>query len=173
MKKLLFPISLLLFTVTTAFAPAMTPQEYNDVIIGEQNKISKIMIDMANNFATDLNKSEVLREQLTKQCQSSVSVLRALPAYEGDTKFRDAGIALYTFYGQISAMEYKEMIDILKKDQIQSSDIDRLTTLEKEITKRETPLDDAFQNAQNAFAKKHGFTLIKNEYQDDIDKLGK
>lgn len=173
MKKLLFPIALLLFTVTTAFAPPMTPQEYNDVIIGEQNKISKIMIDMANHFGTDLNKSDQLREQLVKQCQSSVSVLRELPAFEGDTKFRDAGIALYTFYGQISAMEYKEMIDILKKDNIQTSDIERLTALEKEITKREIPLDDAFQNAQNAFAKKHGFTLIENEYQDDIDKLGK
>lgn len=172
MKKLFLPIVVLLFT---AFSPAnkLTPQEYNDVIIGEQNKISKIMLDMANHFGTDINKSDLLREDLVKQCQKSVTVLRELPAYEGDTKFRDAGIALYTFYGQISAMEYKEMIDILKKTDIQASDIERLTTLEKQITQREIPLDDEFQKAQAAFAKKYGFKLIENEYQDDIDKLGK
>lgn len=173
MKKLLFPaIALLIFT---AFAPVtkMTPQEYNDVIIGEQNKISKIMIDMANYFGSDLAMSDQLREKLVKQCQTSVSVLRELPAYDGDTKFRDAGIALYTFYGQISAMEYKEMIDILRKTNIEASDIERLTNLEKQITEREIPLDDEFQKAQNAFAKKYGFTLIENEYQDQIDQLGK
>lgn len=171
MKKLLLPITLLLFM---SFAPAkMTPQEYNDAIIGEQNKITKIMLDMANYFDKDLNKADQLREELVKQCQASVSVLKALPAYEGDVKFRDSGIALYTFYGQISAMEYKEMIDILKKENIEASDIERLGTLEKQITDRETPLDNDFQNAQSAFAKKHGFILIDNEYQKDIDEMGK
>ena len=171
MKKILLPSVILLLM---AFKPAkVTPEAYNDSIINEQNKIMKIMLEMANYFSTDLNKAETLRQDLVKQCHASVKVLQALPAYDGDTKFRDAGVALYGFYAQISDKEYKEMIDILKKAEIEQADIDRLTALEQDITKREVKFDEDFQSAQTAFAKKHGFTLKENEYQKDVDQLGK
>ena len=80
---------------------------------------------------------------------------------------------LFQFYKEISAKDYKEMIDILRKENIQTSDIDRLTVLEEQISKREQPLDEAFQKAQEAFAKKHNLSLYENEVQDKIDQLGK
>ena len=166
---------MLCLLVLTSFrnAETMTPVEYNDAIIGEQTKITKAMIEMANYFAPDIEKSELLRKELVKQCDASIAALKKLPAYEGDTKFRDAGVNLFQFYKEISAKEYKEMIDILRKENIQTSDIDRLTVLEEQISKREQPLDEAFQKAQEAFAKKHNLSLYENEVQDKIDQLGK
>lgn len=153
--------------------PKMTPIEYNDTIIGEQTKISKVMIEMANNFSSDLGKSEALRQDLVKQCEASIKVVKELPEYKGNVKFRDAGAALFGFYKEISDKEYKEMIDILKKEQIEVADIERLTTLEKEISARETPLDDTFQSAQQEFAKEHNLSLKENEIQGQINELGK
>jgi len=173
MKHLILSITVGMFVLAGCNSgPKMTPIEYNDAIIGEQTKISKVMIDMANHFGDDLSKSETLRQDLVKQCEASIKAVKELPEYKGNTKFRDAGAALFTFYKEISEKEYKEMIDILKKTQIEVADIERLTVLEKDIASRETPLDDAFQSAQQEFAKEHDLSLRENEIQQEIDKLG-
>lgn len=153
--------------------PKMSPIEYNDAIIGEQTKISRVMIDMANSFYSDLNKSETLRQDLVKQCDASIKAVAELPDYKGNKKFRDAGVALFTFYKQISDKEYKEMIDILKKESIEASDLERLTALEKDISAREEALDKDFQDAQQAFAQEHKLTLRENEIQGEIDNMSK
>jgi len=174
MKKLFFTASLSLFILTSFNMPKMTPVEYNDAIINEQTKISKVMLDMAGAFGTDINKAEIYRKVLVKQCVLSIETTQKLPAYDGSTKFRDAGVALYTFYKSISEKEYKEMIDILRKgSEITEADITKLTSLEQEITVKETPLDDAFQAAQTEFAKKYDLLLEENKMQDDIDNLSK
>lgn len=175
MKKL-FLLSLSLGMLVLASCgggePKMTPVEYNDAIIGEQTKISKVMIRMADYFSTDLNESDKVRLELVVQCQKSIDFLKELPDYKGDKEFRDAGVALFTFYKEISEKEYKEMIDILKKEEIELADIEVLTKLEEQIAQREGPLDDAFQGAQQAFAKKHNLSLYDNEIQKEIDQLG-
>lgn len=173
MKKLILSLTVGMFVLAGCGSkPKMTPVEYNDAIIGEQTKISKVMLDMANYFGSDLTKSEALRGDLVKQCEASVKVLKDLPDYKGKTDFRDAGVALFTFYKEISEKEYKEMIEILAKPEIELADIERLTVLEKEIGAREQPLDAAFQTAQQAFAKEHNLSLYENEIQKDIDQLG-
>lgn len=151
----------------------MTPVEYNDAIIGEQTKISRVMLDMANNFSADLEKSEALRQDLVEQCKLSIEAVKKLPAYKGDTRFRDAGVALFTFYKEISEKEYKEMIDVLKKDKIEEADIKLLEALQIKIGEREEPLDAEFQAAQKAFARKHNLSLYENEIQKEIDRLGR
>lgn len=174
MKNLFLSITTvgMLVLASCNMGPKMTPIEYNDAIIGEQTKISRVMIDMANSFSTDLNKSEALRLDLIKQCEASIKAVKELPDYKGNTKFRDAGANLFTFYKEISEKEYKEMIDILKKENIELADIERLTVLEKEISGREVPLDDAFQTAQQEFAKEHNLELRENDIQSEIDKMG-
>ena len=172
MKNLFLSAATVCLFVLTGCGPKMTPIEYNDAIINEQTKISKVMIEMANNFSNDLDKSESLRQKLVTQCDSSINAVKALPDYKGNTSFRDAGAALFTFYKEISEKEYKEMIDILRKENIEMADVERLTTLEKEISSREEPLDAAFQSAQQAFAKEHNLELKENEIQQEINQLG-
>jgi hypothetical protein len=162
-----------LFLTACGQKPKMTPVEYNDAIIGEQTKISRVMIDMANYFAIDLDKSDQLRQDLVEQCKLSIEAVKKLPDYKGDTRFRDAGVALFTFYKEISEKEYKEMIDVLRKEEIEEADIKLLEALELKIGAREEPLDAEFQAAQKAFAEKHKLSLYENEIQKEIDDLGK
>jgi hypothetical protein len=174
MKKLFITASISLFVLTSFNMPKMEPVEYNDAIINEQTKISKVMLDMAGAFGTDINKAEIYRKVLVKQCELSIETTKKLPPYDGSTKFRDAGVALYSFYKAISEKEYKEMIDILKKgSEITEDDITTLTNLEKQIGEKEIALDDAFQLAQVEFAKKYNLQLEENKMQDDIDNLAK
>ncbi len=172
MKHTIYLLGFLLLTACGQ-KPSMTPVEYNDAIIGEQTKISRVMIDMANYFSIDLDKSDQLRLDLVKQCEQSIEAVKKLPDYKGNTRFRDAGVALFTFYKEISEKEYKEMIDILRKEQIEDADIELLEALEIKIGSKEEPLDAEFQAAQQAFAKEHNLSLYENDIQKEIDDLGK
>lgn len=173
MKHALYLMAFLVFTACGQKKPTMTPIEYNDAIIGEQTNISRLMVDMANAFSTDLTESEKYRIQLVKQCEESVDKIKNMPDYKGNTRFRDAGVALFSFYKDISEKEYKEMIAILQKEQIDEADIEKLTQIEQQIGTREEPLDGEFQGAQQAFAKEHNLSLYENEIQQEIDELGK
>jgi hypothetical protein len=173
MKKTLYLMAFLALMACGQKKPAMTPIEYNDAIIGEQTNISRLMIEMANSFSSDLSASETYRIKLANQCKESVDKIKKLPDYKGNTRFREAGVALFSFYKDISENEYKEMIAILRKEQIDQSDIDRLTQIEQQIGLREEPLDGEFQGAQQAFAKEHNLSLYENEIQKEIDDLGK
>lgn len=173
MKKI-FITAFLGLVIFTSFNMVMEPVEYNNAIINEQDKISKAMLDMVGNFETDLNKANLYREVLTMQCERSIEATKKLPPYDGSTKFRDAGVDMYTFYKEISEKEYREVIGILKKgNKITEADIADLTIIEQKITSKEILLDEAFSVAQKEFAEKYNLRLEENKMQQEIDKVGK
>lgn len=130
---------------------------------------------MTGEFQTmKFDESEVTRQELVKQCDAAIAALKKLPDYDGNTHFRDAGIALFTFHKDVSSNEYKEMIDILRKGKdITEVDIIRLTQLEQTVAERERVLNEEFKQAQQEFAEQQKISLIENEIQKEIDKLGK
>jgi hypothetical protein len=174
MKKMMWAGLLLIFILTGCDSNKMTAVEYNNVIIDEHTKISKNIIEMAAYFETDISKSESIRAQMVSQCDSSLKKLEALPDYKGNTEFRDAGVSIFKFYLEISKNEYKEMLQILAKDDdIEMEDILRLTKIENDLATKEQALDTRFKKAQESFAKEHNFSLIENEIQGEIDQLGR
>lgn len=147
-------VPLLALFLLTAFAPAKPgPQEYHDAIVGEQEKVLRLMDNMGNHLSSDLDKAEQLRGELLHQCNKSVTVLQAMPAYDGDTRLRDACVALLRFYAKVSADEYKEIIDLLRKKE---PDIDRMRELQEELFGPELTLVLELRRAQKEFAEKHG-----------------
>lgn len=161
MGKTITTIFIGLFLLTTIHGfSQMTAIQYNNAVVDEQMNINKLMIAMADQFDKDLNQSEKIRVQLVSQCETSIKKLKSLPAYEGNSTFKKAGIALFTLYKNISKKEYKEIVTVLKKDtDVTTADIERLGEIEKSITKREAVLDDNFQREQKAFAAKHNIKL--------------
>lgn len=169
-------LHLMVFLVLTACGqkkPAMTPVEYNDVIVGEQVIITRLVDEMANAFSTDIAESEKYRIQLVKQCEQSVDKIKNMPDYKGNTRFRDAGVALFSFYKDISEKEFKEIINILNQDKIEDADIALLEFLEIKIGSKEDYLVGEFEATLQAFAKEHNLSLYENEIQREIDELGK
>lgn len=169
MRKFIF----LLASASLLFAcnSGMSPVEYNDVIVGEQSKITQLFIESSTYVATDLDKANAIREKTIIQCDSSIARVSKLGDFKGDTKFRDAGLALFKFYKNINTNEYKEMIEILQKDDIGVEDIEKMTALQTGIGEQEAVLDENLRVVQNDFAKKNNIQIAPNALQKKIDAL--
>lgn len=146
--------------------------KYNDKIINEQSKIIKLTLDMVAMMDKDLEKSKQLREDIVKQCVSSVKVIEDMEPFDGDGKLRAAGLDLFNFYKKVYSNEYKTMFDILDKgENITEEDITVIQDMQTSVTLEESKLDAAFKKAQQDFAKKYGFEIAPSELQDDIDNI--
>jgi hypothetical protein len=169
MKNLL--VALLLLPL---FAAAQTdPVVYNDKIVAYQNDIVSGMLNLneAINVETSTRESiETLRVQLVKTAQTSIANTQKMSAFEGSSELRDAAVALFKFYEGVIKDEYRQMIDILYKEDITEEDFVNLDNLLQRVTEEEVAYDERFQNAQAAFAEKHGLELMENELQEEIDE---
>jgi hypothetical protein len=162
--KILFALLTGFISITT-FAASDAAIEYNDKIINEQSKIGEKILA----FSGDPN--ETTLQGIREQAQSSISVVSKMKPYEGNIEFKAAAIALFTFYSDITQHEYKDLLKLVaNKDKYDQNKLtEKMNQLINSITSKEKPLDARFNEAQVAFAKKYGFTLGKNELQDEID----
>jgi len=166
--KLLLPILTVLFLCSCG----QTPLEYNDSIIEEQNKITGFMLESGNCLDSDFSSCDALRMKTIAQCDSSIGTVEAMPDYEGNTRLRDAAVALFKFYKDMNENEFKEMIDIVMKgDNITEEDVAMLTVLEEQITLKEVLLDEELDQAQQEFAATFNFDIGVNEMQEEIDNM--
>lgn len=150
----------------------ITAIEFNDAIIGEQNKIIELTLEMIDYFETDLDKSEEVRILAVQQCTSSITALTKLETFKGGENFKSAALALITFYRDIFSNEFEKMISILKKgENITEEDLEYLSIINDEINAREFELDANLEKAQSDFAIANNFTIDVNEYQDEIDEI--
>jgi hypothetical protein len=163
MKQLL-TFLLCSFAFLSSFAGNNEAIAYNDKIVSEQNKIGEAILAFSGN-PNDFSLSGI-----KTQAERSLSVLKEMKPYEGDKKFLSAAKALFKFYGDITENEYKKILQLVvdKKKYTQEEITQKINKLTESISKREHPLDKAFQEAQIAFAQKYGFSLRKNDL---IDKF--
>lgn len=165
---------LIAFLMLPLFAAAQTdPVAYNDKIVNYQNQVVAGMLSLNEsiNIETTTHESiEKLRLELVKTAQSSISGTQKMPGFDGSTELRDAAVALFKFYEDVIQDEYKQMIDIIYKEEITEDDYANLTIILERVTQEEVAFDERFQNAQAAFARKHGLELIDNELQEEIDE---
>ena len=152
----------------------MTAIEYNDAIVGEQTKITKLILDLVNHIETDLDKCEELRKQTIEQCDASIKTVEGMSDFEGNVRLKNTALDLFRFYKDISSNEYKEMLDILRKeDGITVEDVDRLGALEQQVGQREVGLDQNFHNAQQEFANKYKLMIQENALQKEVDQMSR
>ncbi|MCG3165316.1 MAG: hypothetical protein POELPBGB_01078 [Bacteroidia bacterium] len=165
MKQLL----LLLLIIPFAASAQKSAIEFNDIIVGEQNKIGQRIIDF--NYAVETDTDTDLPLKLTlEQIKASLAEVEKISWQDG-AALKNSAIALFNFYQSIVSNEYVEMVKIIDKPELSQGDITRINELLASITEREAKLDAEFATQQEAFAKLNGFTLERNELQDDIDGL--
>lgn len=146
---------------------------YNDSIINHQNKVVNKMMALVETFgrkdhAEMTGKLGELNEALDK----SITAVKAMEGYKGDTSLRDAIAELMEFYKDIFSNEYKEMIDIIgSTTPLGPDDVTRMQTIQKEVAVREKVLDDNLARVQREFAQKYNIQIKKNELQKEIDNL--
>ena len=166
MKKAIYSAILLLvlsFSTATAQTTFKSGIEYNDFIVAEQSKIG-VLIGKFNGFIELSSYNEartLLTGDMVSETRLAIRNIKRMPAYNGDSKLRDAAIGLFNFYLGCFENEYLKMLNILAKSDISPADADEMNKILKIVTDNEKVVDDAFQSAQADFAAKNGFTLTK------------
>lgn len=146
--------------------------EYNDAIIKNQ-------VGFANNYLSVLNKHQVLSEQtledlkkLSSEAALSSKMIESMPAYKGDSSFRDAGVELLNFYSDFLLDEFSTIVKLrmLAGDSLTHQYTDSINMLTAKVKKQEVELDEKFQRSQKAFAQKNGFRLDPEKSQEMLKK---
>jgi hypothetical protein len=146
--------------------------DYNNKIVDQQSRIVKSMLDFSKTFdSKDTELMEKKHKELLDVIGAVITETKGLAPFEGSAGFKDAALKLFEFYRDISKKEYKEMIEIFKKEQITQADVDRIDELNDDISAREKVLDDEFQKIQEKFAEQYGIPLQENALQGEIDNL--
>jgi len=141
-----------------------TPVEYNDYIIGEQQKIGQKLQEFSASISTkSKSKMNQALEDVRKQINESLEKLKAIADYEGNWEFRNAAIILFEFYGVISNNQYQELIEIVVKEKYSNVDQERIKYLLENVSKQEATHDKRFMEAQQEFAKQFNVKIRETE----------
>lgn len=145
--------------------------EFNNKIVDSQSVIVKKMLDLSSDEATnDTSIMEQKRLELISTIDQSIQVVKNIKPFRYGEEFQNAALQLFNFYKQVANNEYREIIEILKKENINADDQERLKAINDKISKEEKVLDEKFMNKQREFATKYGFSLVDNELQEKINK---
>jgi hypothetical protein len=148
--------------------------QYNDYIIGRQTTLIKNVLELSTIAQTDLDSANRMLDKYVMETDSMITDLNGMPTYKGDSSFRDAAIASFSFYKKVFVNEYKQLINIRKNGGDTTEDgISEMNRIVGDISREEEKYDKAFHNAQKNFADKNNMKLAENEMQKKIDKIKK
>ena len=174
MKKLVYLLFIVAVAATTGCEKKLTATEYNNKIIDEQGKVLDLVLDFtAKVDESDMKGARLLLEKTGEQCDSSIKTIEAMGPFDDDASFKDAAIDLFKFYKRAFATDYKELLDIIEKEEPAMEDLDRVNVIVKKVSDEEMVLDDKVQKVQKEFADKHDVKITDNSMQEKIDNLDK
>ncbi len=150
--------------------------QYNDYIIGKQKAVVMDMTNYGKAAQINADSAEGLLNSTINNITHSLGDITGMPAYNGDSSFRDAAIELFSFYKKSFSTDFKEMLEInrkIEKDSYTDSDIERFKQIEENIGRKESPLDAKLKDVQTRFAKANKLTLNNPEVANQADTLTK
>lgn len=175
MKPVILLIAIVFTFATGAFSQNFTEaSKYNDYIVELQNKIGYKMLEFNERMGEEDATLESVTPYHTALLQTTKDViadLKKMPAFEGNTSFRNSAIDLFNFYLKTIEVDYKEMMELIFAERIDDASLERLNQILEQITEEEAVYDENFAREQQAFADKYNFDLIDNELQEEIDEL--
>jgi len=174
MKKKLIILSVTLIFIFISCGKSGSALKYNNQIIDIQSKVITKIITLSNSLKS--NNTELMQRRLAElqdQATKSADELSQLPDFDGGTELYNAAMDLFEFYENVCKNEFQEMVDILSRSQsgITAADLSRLQDLQKIIQSEEGVLDKKLLEAQQSFAKLHGFRIGQNKLQKKIDNM--
>lgn len=175
MKPVILLIAIVFTFTTGAFAQKFTEaSEYNDYIVELQNKIGYKMLEFNERIGEEgatLESVTPYHSALVQTTKDVIADLKKLPAFEGNSSFKNSAVDLFNFYLKTIEVDYKEMMELIFSETMDEAALERLSQILEQITTDEAVYDENFAREQQAFADKYNFDLIDNELQDEIDDL--
>jgi hypothetical protein len=126
--------------------------QYSRALFLEQFKVSKVnagFLDALN--AQKGGAMEDKRKELQTASTASLSIVKALPPYNGDKNYKAATSKLIEYYKSHSEKEYLEMESIVKKAKPENKDIEKFNLLVTKMNEETTKLVQDFNKANKEF----------------------
>lgn len=169
MKQFILILLTFLFVNISKAKPNNDAIDYNDKIVTEQTKIGNQILAFSE-APTDESLAS-----LQKQASSSLADLNEMKPFEKNAELLNSAKVLFQFYIDVTNNEYAKILDLFKNSTKYKQEelIEKINVYIAAIGAKEKNIDQNFSVAQNAFAKKFGFSLTDNELQDKIDSVNK
>jgi hypothetical protein len=141
-------------------------KKYNDALVNEEVLVieaeSAFTDAVVNNKQEELDK---LYDAFVSQIDASTTLISAMKPLGGDTKFKDATLALLTAYKSVAKNEYAEVLKIAKlPDEEFTEELNnKLNDLSIAIDEKLNKEVQNFLNAQKELAGKYDITLASTK----------
>ena len=136
-----------------------TALSYNDYIIDVQKDIVNHYALYADVVEEDRDSAYQLLQEGEQRCAKFLSELSLLTDFRGDSSFKNAVIALLTFYQKGFHNEYRTLNELSLKEDLSAEEWSQLSQLSEQLADEETELTKRVVNAQDDFARKFNLRL--------------
>ncbi len=149
--------------------------EYNDYIVERHTNLMKNVLEFRNVEESKLDSAEAYLRHYAHETGTMITEILGMPAYKGDSAFRDAAVRSFAFYKKVFENDYADVMRIRKKGKsnITPEDVTEANSILDNIREEEEDLDEAFRKAQENYAEKNHMQLTDNRIQKDQDRSGK
>ncbi len=146
--------------------------EFNNKVVEEQNKFVTSFLDLSSNSPKYSDEElKVKFDETLTLAEGNLETIRNLETPENGTEFKKAAEDLFEFYVKILKNDFKEMLELSRKEELTTTERAKILELQTNITNEEAKYDKAFSEAQKTFTEKYGITLEENTLQEDINNL--
>jgi hypothetical protein len=164
MKKPLLLICAALFSVMliSCGSSVERAKNYNHDIIKEQVAINTKIENLFDSFKNYIpEKMDTVYAEAVTQLKAGMDSVSKMDAFDGNTEFRDAAIALFNIYDSVLNNEFKEMITLLKlpEKQYNKEKEERCITLRDQIMHKIDVGFTKLTHVQNNFAKEYNLDI--------------
>lgn len=147
--------------------------EYNQYIVGKQTEILRMVFSFIDTVQINPQNALLHLDSQVKKVESIINDIKGMPAYKGNTGFRDAAIESFIFYAGVFKNEYKQMTELLITTMNTDATPEQIALNDKlteDITRRETVVVNNFLKAQRGFAKENRLKLQESKEQKKFEK---
>ncbi len=133
--------------------------DYNDFFVEQQNLIHEGLKLFNEDISINLDSARLDLAVVNLMVNLALDDLKAAEVYEGGGELKSAYIQLFEYYELVTKEHFVEVLDLISVPEMNEEQRLRLQDVIDDVTQREIPLDKRVKDAQEAFAKMHGFTL--------------
>lgn len=152
-------IAVILFSCKTK----PTPQEavtYNDKVVDIHTNAINSLDDITTAFDGTAADLQTAHKSAVEKAGHALDGIKKLGPFEAEKPaFYDAAVKYLTMHKQVLELEYKQVVDILSKEEVGDEDFTTVENLMKEAEGKYAKGDEEFEKAQIEFAKEYGFQI--------------
>lgn len=136
------------------------PLVYDVKIIGELTHINHGLSGILDQISAADSLGIIKQHQkATEQLDEGINILKALPAMNGSTNYRDAALKIMQFHRGSMDNQYKRIVEISVKKKPSGREEEERETLYEQMENTEEKLDAQFFKIRNEFGKQNNIQL--------------